>query len=476
MQTFRNIFLILALLAGLPALIAPPAVARQIILNNVKSKLTAAVGVSDTTITVTAGDGAQFAAATGGDTIRATLVKISGFREIAWEIVDVTGRSSDTLTITRAREGTTALTFSIGDVIDVRFTAGMTLAALSGPATTATALAANGANCSAGSAPLGVDAAGAVESCFVVDTPSSTTTWTNKTYDTAGAGNVLKINGTTVSAVTGTGSVALSASPTFTGTVTAPTINATTDFTKSGGILNVAGAPVTLPNAKYPAIYGACLNTGNNDLYTVPASRKAVIFPQSRAFNASAGSITYYHAIKVSGVYYPLSTPGAISAGVGASNPGHILPIILNAGESFSVVTSTTNCLNVRLTAVEFDDTETRLITSRILSLASGNNTLFTVPIGKSAYILANSLALAATPATGLPVSNFSGGSLNYYINQVPSGGSVGTSNQMIAATAIANQTTTTLPGIGTLAAGEFINVNASAAGGVAFVTYYLLP
>lgn len=34
-----------------------------------------------------------------------------------------------------------------------------------GPATTATALAANGANCSAGSFPLGVDASGAVESC-----------------------------------------------------------------------------------------------------------------------------------------------------------------------------------------------------------------------------------------------------------------------------------------------------------------------
>jgi len=37
-----------------------------------------------------------------------------------------------------------------------------------GNASTSTALAANGANCSAGSAPLGVDASGAVESCFAV--------------------------------------------------------------------------------------------------------------------------------------------------------------------------------------------------------------------------------------------------------------------------------------------------------------------
>jgi hypothetical protein len=43
------------------------------------------------------------------------------------------------------------------------------IGALSGNATTATALAANGANCSAGNYPLGVDASGAVESCTADD-------------------------------------------------------------------------------------------------------------------------------------------------------------------------------------------------------------------------------------------------------------------------------------------------------------------
>lgn len=47
--------------------------------------------------------------------------------------------------------------------------------ALVGNADTATALAANGANCSAGSAPLGVDASGAVESCFDVWTEAENT-------------------------------------------------------------------------------------------------------------------------------------------------------------------------------------------------------------------------------------------------------------------------------------------------------------
>src|SRR5438045_7791964 len=39
-----------------------------------------------------------------------------------------------------------------------------------GNATTATALAANGANCSAGNSPLGVDASGAAEGCYDVAT------------------------------------------------------------------------------------------------------------------------------------------------------------------------------------------------------------------------------------------------------------------------------------------------------------------
>ena len=46
---------------------------------------------------------------------------------------------------------------------------------INGNAATATALAANGANCSAGSAPLGTDASGAVEGCFDVETAAEAT-------------------------------------------------------------------------------------------------------------------------------------------------------------------------------------------------------------------------------------------------------------------------------------------------------------
>jgi hypothetical protein len=56
-----------------------------------------------------------------------------------------------------------------GDYGDVAVSGGGTVLTVeAGAATTATALAANGANCSAGNYPLGVDASGAVESCTAI--------------------------------------------------------------------------------------------------------------------------------------------------------------------------------------------------------------------------------------------------------------------------------------------------------------------
>ncbi len=59
--------------------------------------------------------------------------------------------------------------------------------AITGNAGTASALAANGANCNAGESPLGIDASGAVEGCFAVVTG---TPWTGMGYLTAETGDV----------------------------------------------------------------------------------------------------------------------------------------------------------------------------------------------------------------------------------------------------------------------------------------------
>ncbi len=134
------------------------------------------------------------------------------------------------------------------------FTAGTITAALTGNSSTATALAANPPNCSAGNLPRGVDASGVAEGCAKADltsevtgilpnanttatnlntasavvardasgnftagtitaaltgtasgnlTSSNTATLTNKTYDTAGAGNTFSVNSNLITGVEG---------------------------------------------------------------------------------------------------------------------------------------------------------------------------------------------------------------------------------------------------------------------------------
>ena len=89
--------------------------------NNAYSRLAASVAASDTFMTVEAGTGVRFPILEAGDFTFATLVDANG----SMEIVKVTGRNTDTMTIERAQEGTTALDWSVGARVECRFTAGM---------------------------------------------------------------------------------------------------------------------------------------------------------------------------------------------------------------------------------------------------------------------------------------------------------------------------------------------------------------
>jgi len=86
--------------------------------NNAFSLLTASIASGDLALTVTGGDGALFPAPTGSDYFYATLIDTSN----NLEIIKCTARTTDTLTIVRAQEGTTARAFAIGDRIELRIT------------------------------------------------------------------------------------------------------------------------------------------------------------------------------------------------------------------------------------------------------------------------------------------------------------------------------------------------------------------
>ena len=86
--------------------------------NNAKTTLSAGITSSATSITVT--DGSVFPSLSGGDVFFLTLDDLTNN-----EIVKCTNRSTDTLTIVRAQDGTTARSFSAGDRIEMRVVAAL---------------------------------------------------------------------------------------------------------------------------------------------------------------------------------------------------------------------------------------------------------------------------------------------------------------------------------------------------------------
>lgn len=242
----------------------------------------------------------------------------------------------------------------------------------------------------------------------------------------------------------------------------------------SPGVSFFGGMPAALQGLKYVPIVGSNLSIGDTDLYTVPTGRSALVVNQARLYNPSAGTITWFPELKVGGTYYRLLSGVTLTTGTGGTSGG-ASAIVLGAGETLAADAATTAGLNLRMQAWEFDASDTRLATSRNLALASGDNTIYTVPAGESAVLLSNSPT--GMNAGVVNVVNATGGSLNYFVNVVPSGGTVGSTNQLYPATAAADKTSLQFQAVVTLAAGDFVSVNSSGVDAgrhqIAWVTYY---
>lgn len=87
--------------------------------NNASATLSTSITSAATTIVLSTGQGAQFPALTGSDYFMGTLVNSSN----QLEIVKVTARSGDSLTVLRAQESTTARAYAAGDKLELRPTA-----------------------------------------------------------------------------------------------------------------------------------------------------------------------------------------------------------------------------------------------------------------------------------------------------------------------------------------------------------------
>jgi hypothetical protein len=88
--------------------------------NNASTTLASAIDSSVTSLTVAAGTGALFPTLAGSNYFYTTLSNLAG---TIIEIVKVTARSTDTFTIVRGQDNTTATSFSSGDKVELRLTA-----------------------------------------------------------------------------------------------------------------------------------------------------------------------------------------------------------------------------------------------------------------------------------------------------------------------------------------------------------------
>lgn len=91
--------------------------------NNAYSTLLVGINSTATSISLAVGEGAHFPAASvaSGNYFYATILDTSN----NLEIVKVTDRTNDTLTVVRGQDGTTARSFSLGDRVELRVTAAL---------------------------------------------------------------------------------------------------------------------------------------------------------------------------------------------------------------------------------------------------------------------------------------------------------------------------------------------------------------
>lgn len=193
----------------------------------------------------------------------------------------------------------------------------------------------------------------------------------------------------------------------------------------TGGIGAAAllpGVP-NLSNPQFKQVYFNQLANGDNDLYTVPAGKRAIIFA-GNAYNTTGVARTVRGQVKIGGTYYAISQGTSVSANATAGLTNQIV-VVLEAGEILSVNVDAGAAVNFQYRILEFDPPadSSGLKSARLLTLGAGNNTLYTVAAGKQAitYNAQVNVSIWATNA-GPAVSNRSGGARSVQSFLTPSG------------------------------------------------------
>ena len=339
-----------------------------------------------------------------------------------------------------------------------------------------------------------------VESIVTVSIVGNAEVFTNKTFDTAATGNVFQINGTAISAVSGTGStVVLSSGPsisnlTLTGTLTAGGSGGT-----SGQVLQSTGTGVqwasssasisiTDDTSTNSTFYPSFVNTTSGNLTTnYVSSSKLTYNPSTGTLGASALLSTSLTAPTISTLSLDTGTTGSINLGTGANakaislgNSSVASTIALNnnttlaAGKTVTLSGSTSGTIALQAAAIAGTNTITFPASTGTVALTSGTGD-GTLTMGVSGVGLSGSATFTANQSgasTFTVTSNAtSANTVSTIVSRDASGGfSAGTITAALSgnATTATSATTATTAGSVTNAA-TFNNSGTGAASGTTF-------
>lgn len=224
-----------------------------------------------------------------------------------------------------------------------------------------------------------------------------------------------------------------------------------------GGSLSPFGS-VALPNCSVVPINSTNLGTGDHLLYTVPAGKKAFAFLTLHNPNG-AGNIVFTSTVSFDSgsTYKSLNGPVTVAAGASSTLAcGYIYA----AGDVIGVNTTTTSAANV-MGIVYLLDSSSPLKSVNLTSFSDGNNTLYTCPAGKTAFLgFGYGIAMSGN-ANASRVFVQTTATIAVKVHFVQTGGTPGSTNQVYNNAA---QTQAGGPngatGLWAMTAGDFINVN----------------
>lgn len=320
--------------------------------NNAYGTLAGSISAAATTIDLSTGQGARFPSPTSPDYFLATLIGIDGNgNENSWEIVKVTGRTNDALTVVRAQESTTGAIWAAGTRIELRVTKGSLDLFTQGVL---------GADVQAYDADLAAIAALAGTSGFLKKTGANAWTLDTSTYLTGNQS--ITLSGDASGSGTTSISVTLASSGVGAGTYRSVTVDTKGRVTAGTNPTTIAGYGIT------DAVSTSAANT-----FTANQT-----FQSNLIFNGTSRRITgdMSNATVANRLAFQTSTTnGNTTVSVIPHGTGNTTQI---AGFTDSAMTNST------VGGVYIDTAEVRLFSSAI---GSGSTTPITMRIGATEYM-----------------------------------------------------------------------------------------